>query len=266
VKYDELDTAFSALRDETSGPAPGAQATLARVLATSRGASRRRLRLAKLWLPIAAVLVASSAWAAQSGRFGSMFASDPPAGPPSGSPLTLQGSALSTSAAAASTPVEAPASAATTTPVASASEAPLITSSAAPLPPIAAAAQRQATAPRPDKAENKEQGGLAEDKAAFEAAYRVHGQMSPAAPSSGAGPRSANAAVAAWNQYLSRQPNGRFVPEARYARAVALARAGSRAEAQQALEVFAEGEPGSYRQDDAKALMKALESSEGPQR
>ena len=51
---------------------------------------------------------------------------------------------------------------------------------------------------------------------------------------------------------------GRFAPEARYNRAIALARLGRSTEATAALHPFAEGLHGSYRQADAACLRDAL--------
>jgi TolA-binding protein len=87
---------------------------------------------------------------------------------------------------------------------------------------------------------------LAEDKADFQAAYRVHASGAPAA------------AVDAWNDYLAKHPRGRFVPEARYARAVALVRSGQRSAARDALRPFADAKPGGYRREDARQLLETL--------
>lgn len=92
-----------------------------------------------------------------------------------------------------------------------------------------------------------ERDPLAEDKSAFEAAYRVYASGTPAA------------AVAAWDRYLAAHPTGRFVPEARYARAVALARSGDKPAAREALKEFANGEAGSYRREDAVELIDKLQ-------
>ena len=97
---------------------------------------------------------------------------------------------------------------------------------------------------------------LALDKAAYEVAYRAHSKTS--AGDSAA----ANAAVAAWDQYISKFPRGRFLPEARYARAVALARAGRQGEAKQAMAPFAEGD--GYRKADAERWIESLEQKPAP--
>ncbi|HMJ11292.1 MAG TPA: hypothetical protein VK524_07775 [Polyangiaceae bacterium] len=72
---------------------------------------------------------------------------------------------------------------------------------------------------------------------------------------SGADPR---AALAAWDAYLERAPRGRFAIEARYNRAICLARLGEAGAAQSALEPFASGQYGEYRKDSARTLLEAL--------
>lgn len=67
-------------------------------------------------------------------------------------------------------------------------------------------------------------------------------------------------AVAAWDAYLAAAPRGRFAPEARFNRAVALLRAGRRAEGLAALEPFARGSFGGYRQADAQKLLDAAQA------
>jgi hypothetical protein len=68
------------------------------------------------------------------------------------------------------------------------------------------------------------------------------------------------AALAAWDRYLGASgPNGRFVLEARYNRALTLVRLGRRAEARAALQPFADGEYGGYRRDEAARLLTTLD-------
>jgi hypothetical protein len=64
------------------------------------------------------------------------------------------------------------------------------------------------------------------------------------------------AALAAWDRYLALPRPGRLALEARYNRALALYRLGRRAEAAQALQPFADGDYGPYRQSEARALLK----------
>lgn len=67
----------------------------------------------------------------------------------------------------------------------------------------------------------------------------------------------ASAALAAWDDYLTANPDGRFVAEAAYNRAITLVRLGRKREAGEALAPFAAGEMG-YRRDEAAKLREAL--------
>ncbi|HEU4539110.1 MAG TPA: hypothetical protein VFS00_33545, partial [Polyangiaceae bacterium] len=60
----DLERAFAALREEADGAHDGASDTLSRVLFESRRRAERRRRMVRLWVPLAAVLVGSTAWAA----------------------------------------------------------------------------------------------------------------------------------------------------------------------------------------------------------
>lgn len=70
------------------------------------------------------------------------------------------------------------------------------------------------------------------------------------------------AAIAAWDAYLAAEPNGRFVAEARYNRALLLIRVGRYAEARAALEPYARGEVATgYRRAEAAQLVERLPAS-----
>jgi len=69
------------------------------------------------------------------------------------------------------------------------------------------------------------------------------------------------AALAAWERFLA-VGRGPLLIEARYNRAIALAHLGRRAEAISALRPFADGELGSYRQREARALVERFTSEE----
>jgi hypothetical protein len=67
------------------------------------------------------------------------------------------------------------------------------------------------------------------------------------------------AAIAAWEAYLSAEPTGRFVAEARYNRALLLIRVGRYTEARAALAPYARGEiAGEYRRTEATQLIERL--------
>jgi TolA-binding protein len=66
------------------------------------------------------------------------------------------------------------------------------------------------------------------------------------------------AALRAWDDYLRADPRGRFSVEAHYNRALCLVRLGRSAEARRALDAFARGAFGGYRQAEARALLEAL--------
>lgn len=65
-------------------------------------------------------------------------------------------------------------------------------------------------------------------------------------------------ALSLWDRYLREFPRGRFAAEAQYNRALCLVRLGRTSEAKQALEPFASGRYGGYRQNEARALIDAL--------
>ncbi|NUP04789.1 MAG: hypothetical protein HOW73_01880 [Polyangiaceae bacterium] len=251
----ELKKAIGAFRDEFAGSSPDATETLDRVLTSTEVSTRRRARFAKLWIPIAAVLVGSTAWAAANGSLSAMWTAargEDPSAPPA--PSAMEAAATETPAPSlrrAVAPVTAPTEAiATSEPVPTFEKGPTAE------PSVSASAHSSSAhvAARDDrsaKAPIARPNGFAEDKADFESAYRIH-----------AAGNANQAAIAAWNDYLAKHPKGRFVPEARYARAVALARAGLRNEAREALKPFADGQPGSYRRDEALELLDNLGESQ----
>ena len=71
-------------------------------------------------------------------------------------------------------------------------------------------------------------------------------------------------AVLLWDRYLAAAPNGSLSPEARYNRAIALARLGRKAEAATALEPFARGDYGGYRKTEAELLLGVLRPAAPP--
>ncbi len=85
------------------------------------------------------------------------------------------------------------------------------------------------------------------DRVAFEAAHHAHFHGADD-----------DAALMAWDDYLARFPQGRFVPEALFNRAICLLRVGRAADARPALERLAAGVYGTAHQDDARALLERL--------
>jgi hypothetical protein len=115
----------------------------------------------------------------------------------------------------------------------------------APLPePVAPVAPRSpAAAPRPRPAH---------DEPVFEALYRSAYQLHH----HGGDPQ---ATLAAWDAYLAAEPEGRFVVDARYSRALILVVLHRYAEARVALAPFARGDvEAGYRQAEATQLIAAL--------
>ena len=68
----------------------------------------------------------------------------------------------------------------------------------------------------------------------------------------------AAAALAAWDAYLLQFPDGRFVPDARYNRAIDLVKLRRYAEARAALLPFADGAFGGYHRGDAQRLLTSI--------
>jgi TolA-binding protein len=66
------------------------------------------------------------------------------------------------------------------------------------------------------------------------------------------------AALAAWDDYLLRFPDGRFAPDARYNRAIDLVRLRRYVEARAALQPFADGSFGGYHRDAARELLRSI--------
>ncbi|HEY8073789.1 MAG TPA: hypothetical protein VIF62_06765 [Labilithrix sp.] len=211
---DVLDDAFAALRAEAHGTSDDARATRSAILLGAARARRTRSIVVRFVLPAAAVLVATSAWAAATGRIPrrvvELFVEERTE--PERMPEPPKKAAVTP---IASIVVAAPSASVELSPA------------PAPAPPPSAPDPEDRTFRR-----------------AHEAHFAVHDW---------------NAALADWDAYLAAYPNGRFVPEARYNRAIALVRLGRRDEARAALRPFADGAFGTYRQSEARQLLDALE-------
>ena len=107
---------------------------------------------------------------------------------------------------------------------------------------------RSAAIRPPAHPEDAEAKAAREQNALFRAAHEAHFVR-----------RDPAAALAAWQRYLNAFPDGALAPEARYNRALCLARLGRRTEAAAALAPFADAPAGSYRQREASQLRDAFE-------
>jgi len=250
---DFLDRATKALRKEGEASPEDLRRLRSRVTEGVRVQQRRRSRLWTAAFPIAAVLVATTAWAAGTGRLGAAMrgvralfvpettvvatAPAPVAAPPKPLPLPVP----------VPEPVEAPPP---PPPESVPPPAPIASAPAAPIPSAKpSVAPSVAVEPEPAPTPAVEDAGTA-DLALYKRAHKLHFvDKDPAA------------ALGAWDEYLKASPGGAFVAEARYNRAICLVKLGRKAEAKAALQPFADGTvAGGYRKDDARKLIEALEA------
>jgi hypothetical protein len=257
---DVLDEALGALRESTSSAEPSRaaetrRAILARASTTAR---RRRMLVVRLVLPIAAVLVASTAWAAATGRLPRMMDAIAEVFHPTTEPTTT------TTTVESPTPSPTTAGRAPDASTASATSAVTIgfadssrERSASPIDvkpsttkPMAATAANPSSTPPP--ATTTTTGPIAAgdpEETLYRTAHEAHFTQ-----------RDWSKALTGWDAYLAAHPKGRFAPEARYNRALTLVRLGRRDEARAALQPFADGVTfAGYRQKEARALLDAME-------
>jgi hypothetical protein len=236
---DALERAVRALRASGDLARRENAETRRRVLRAVAIRGGRRRGLLRWGVPLAAALALSSAWAALGGRLGmSQLAAravvtsngegqvTPP--PPAGTARTL------IVAAPPSTPDTSP-------PVVSVDALPVATA-----PPSAPGVRPDASPVR--RTFPSARAPAAETDDLYAAAHRAHFvDLDPAA------------ALSAWDAYLRAAPTGALAPEARYNRALCLVRLGRRDDAIAALQPFASGSFGGYRQREAADLVEALQ-------
>jgi len=235
---DWVTRAADALRERHIGVGAASAETRRAILAVASRRGRGRRAAVMVLAPLAAVLALSTAWAAVTGRLPRWLTLSPRAelSPArSGSPMGSQhGPALAS--ATASAPASQTATATATAP-ASASRFTPPTASMTGLPPASAAARALTAASDAEEA-------------LFAAAHKAHFVD-----------RKPDAALHAWDAYLAAYPRGHFALEARYNRALSLARLGRNDEARAALAPFADGRFGPYRQREARELIDVLDGS-----
>jgi outer membrane biosynthesis protein TonB len=262
---DILREAARALRETADESTARPDETRARVLRSLQAQRSRRLAAIRYLVPLAAVFVGSVAWASATHRMPDAWyevaaaiglasqdaPEEPPAPPPRAprapEPETPEPAQAEPPAADISAPVPqevAEAKEDAPNPPAPPEEARVSSAPAAPTAPAAAMAEPPAegppaaTAPAPVDPDAH---------ALYQTAHRTH--FAEGNPS---------AAFAAWNAYLAAAPRGRFAVEAHYNRALCLVRLGRTEEGKKALEPFARGSFGGYRQAEAQKLLDAM--------
>jgi hypothetical protein len=241
---DLLERAARIARERYDGRSKPDSRTEERVLAAVARQTRRPRRFALVAIPLVAALLASAAWASvgeglrawlQTSSHGP-HASSTPRPAKVVAPSRLGPSPPPSAPAAASAPLSEPVA-----------PPPLAVAPSA-RPQHLAALPRALSPPRPQPVASEVEIG-----ALYRAAHRA--QFSGGDPS---------LALLLWDRYLAAAPNGSLSPEARYNRAIALARLGRNAEAAAALEPFARGDYGGYRRSEAQSLLEALRPSAPP--
>lgn len=237
---DLLKAATRALQDETADDAADGRFTRARVMASlHQGKVKRRTRMAFV-LPIAACLAAGTAWGAATGRLPSVFHAVGQFVGYSSQTSEPKPAQHGTGAAKKAAPVSEPdAPAQVPPPPAEVTPEPAPLVEAKPEP---AKVEPQASAKLVSSAAFQDTDGDLY-RLAHEAHFVNHDYAR---------------ALSGWNAYLQAAPGGRLATEARYNRAICLLRLGRDAEARQALEPFASGKLGGYRQSEARELLEEL--------
>jgi hypothetical protein len=265
MKDDLLRAAARALAEETSGASEADKLTRARVLASlHQSRVKRRTRMAFV-LPLAASFAAATAWGTVDGRAPALvrsvvellgFRAAPKApelesGKARTRAVPLNRASRPTSAsdlAPPSPPSSAPTPGANAAPLAAGTRGPSSGEAVATGSTSETASKGTAVAKASSARERAAvDPSLAHNHALYLAAHRAHFVDHDFAR-----------AVVAWDAYLSAAPKGQFAPEARYNRALCLARLGRNAEASAALSPFAEAPLGGYRKQEASALRAAL--------
>src|SRR5688572_8046774 len=238
---DLLSRAARSLQEETEGPSSAARFTRLRVMASLRDTQVKRRTQTVLLLPFAACLAATAAWGMAAGVVPDIRSSI-------------------TRALGIDSPMEPappkPKPAARKLPPQRAPEAPAPLENVLPTPPqppVEVLAPEPSVRPSPARVltldPKKRPKTAASDPAheLYRAAHEAHFVAHDYAR-----------ALAGWDAYLRAAPSGQLAVEARYNRALCLVRLGRSEQARSALEPFARGIAGSYRQREAAGLLEVL--------
>lgn len=219
----------------------GGRYTRERLMASLHDRRRRSNTRFAVLLPLAAIFVGSTAFAAVTGRLETLMVSalDVVGLVPNAAPWSADASPVANPRPRAA--ARGPAS-----PVAPPKQAP-------PLPSAQSEPEPATSAEPRSEAPSRVRAGAAEDDAheVYRRAHAAHFKTHDLAE-----------ALRGYEAYLGRQPSGRFAVDARYNRALCLVRLGRPAEAQPELERFARGSYGGYRQADAQRLLAALKQEQ----
>jgi TolA-binding protein len=202
-----------------------AEALRARIMVSLHRRDRRRTTAIVFLIPLAAILVGSTAWGAGSNRV-----------------LSAWHALMAWIPHREAVPVPAPG----TPHAAMAPRVPAVERASAdpseePAPP------EEPRPPTPLRVSAKPRNEAPDAQMLYRAAHKAHfADLDP------------TRALDRWNAYLAAFPGGAFALEARYNRALCLVRLGRGAEARQALEPFSRGDYGDYRRSEAAALLEAL--------
>lgn len=273
-----LHDAARVLREDADTSKPRPDETRARIMRSLAARRNRRLTAIRVFVPIAAVLIGSVAWASATHRLPSVWyemtsklgfgdgearapeITEPPSAHPVGPkarPVVMGDEEPIASPEPVNEEIPAKPESAPPEPekqVAVKTEAPVSThvraaeSAPSPVPqpaPIADAVASTVVPAAPTSAPVDPDA-----HALYQAAHQAHFVT-----------RNPSAALSAWDAYLAAAPRGRFAVEARYNRALCLVRLGRMNEARQTLESFANAPAGSYRQAEARALIDAMNNA-----
>lgn len=273
TESDVLVRAARALREAHGGQREGSGFTRARIMNTVHHERRRRTLRWAIFSPIASVLLVGSAWAQSSGKWPviwravtSVFVAEPAPAPAPTSQLPVR---RDPPRAALPPPAPASVDAGSDTaddPAPAPSDEPEVEAVRAEPPARAESTRRRrprSSEPTRRSRQPKEEApdlGAPEPGAPEPERERELGRFRAAHDLHFKG--RARDAIEAYARYLREFPDGRFVPEARYAMALDQIKLGNPAAAREALEPFAEGRYGNYRRREALELLEALARQE----